>query len=116
MNQAWVCGGLALPNSAVPVLPMTAGGRPAPAAVPPGCTTLAMNERNVATMLGSSAGSDNEADAGRMVSTGACHCPDATAAATDAICTGLASTRPCPIAAAASSARSRGVGYEPPND
>ena len=50
------------------------------------------------------------------MSAGARHCPDATAAATEAICNGLASTRPCPIADAASSARSFGFGNVPPYD
>src|SRR5205814_4428326 len=56
MNQAWVGGGLPLPNSAVPVLPAMPGGSPAPAAVPPDCTTLAMNDCNVATTSPPSAG------------------------------------------------------------
>src|SRR5438552_13816350 len=116
MNQAWVGGGLPLPNSAVPVLPNESDGSPAPAAVPPDCTTLAMNERKVTTTFGSSGGAAGDFTAGFVVRTGACHCPAATAAATDAIWTGLASRRPCPIADAASSARSLGFGNVPPYD
>ena len=74
-----------------------------------------MNVRSVDTTAGASGGPTGfDFRAGAVTSVGARHCPDATAAATDAICTGLASTRPCPIADAASSAASRGVGYEPP--
>src|SRR3954452_7547223 len=116
MNHAWVCGGFASPNSAVPVLPKVPAGSPAPAAVPPVWTTLAMNERNVPTTFGASAGTFGPAAAGFDVNAGACHCPLATAAATEVICAGLASTRPCPIDAAPNSARSFGVGNEPPND
>src|SRR6476659_957077 len=100
MNHAWVGGGFPPPNSAVPVLPNEPGGSPAPAAVPPDCTTLAMNERKVATTFGSSGGAVAALTAGWVVRTGARHWPLATAAATDAICTGLASRRPCPIAEA----------------
>src|SRR4051794_36043276 len=114
MTHAWVCGGLALPNSAVPVLPNVPGGSPAPAAVPPDCTTLAMNARNVATTPASSGAIFGTFGLGWVVSTGACHWPAATAAATDAMCAGLTSTRPWPIDEAATSARSFGVGYEPP--
>ena len=118
MNHAWVGGGLPLPNSAVPVLPNVPDGSPAPAAVPPDCTTLAMNDRNVATTSPPSAGRSpvglrrGLGRERRLRATG----PDATAAATDAICNGLASTRPCPIADAASSARSFGFGNVPPYD
>src|SRR5205085_69903 len=44
------------------------------------------------------------------------HPPPATAAATDAICSGLASTRPWPMEAAAFSAVSAGWGNWPAND
>src|SRR5689334_1003412 len=98
MNHACVGGGFPFPNSAVPVLPKVPGGRPAPAAVPPDCTTLAMKDWSVATTFPGSAGSVAVVrGAGLVVSTGWRHRPDATAAATDAICNGLASTRPCPI-------------------
>src|SRR5205085_2506506 len=42
------------------------------------------------------------------------HVPDATAAATDAMCNGLASTRPWPMAAEARSTASPGSGKSPP--
>src|SRR3954447_1345554 len=111
MNHACVCGGFAVPNSAVPVLPNVPGGNPAPAAVPSPCTTLAMNVRNVAATFGGSAPTFGTVAAGSVVRTGACHCPDATVAATDAICAGLATTRACPIADAPNSTRSLGAGY-----
>src|SRR4029453_2024166 len=116
MNQAWVGGGLPLPNSAVPVLPAVPDGRPAPAAVPPDCTTLAMKDCKVATTLPFSAGAVTRPGAGWGVRAGAGHWPAATARATEPICNGLASTRPCPIADAANSARSYGTGNVPPYD
>src|SRR5437764_13683788 len=95
MNHAWVLGGLAFPNSAVPVLPNASAGRPAPAAVPPARTTLAMNDFNVESTRRSSGATPGGAlGAGSVTRVGARHRPYATVAATDAICTGLASTRP----------------------
>src|SRR5258705_8694233 len=76
-----------------------------------------MNDCSVATTPPSSAGSVAVIfGAGLVVSTGWRHRPDATAAATDAICSGLARMRPCPIAEAASSARSLGFGNVPSYD
>src|SRR5262245_48691122 len=111
MNQAWVGGGLPFPNSAVPVLPNVPAGSPAPAAVPPGRTTLAMNDCSVdatAGERGATVGPGRRA--GCVIRFGACQRPAATVAATDAICTGLASTRPCPMAEAATSVWSTGLG------
>ena len=51
--------------------------------------------------------------AGSRTRVGACHCPAATVPATSAITTGLAVTRAWPIAAAARSVASPGVGNEP---
>src|SRR5215472_11608172 len=114
MNHACVGGGLPFPNSAVPVLPNVPAGSPAPAAVPPVRTTLAMNDCSVDATTGDSGATVGPAFcAGWVMRVGGCHWPAATVAATDAICTGLASTRPCPMADAASSTWSVGGGYEP---
>src|SRR5258707_15300056 len=95
MNHAWVLGGLAFPNSAVPVLPNESAGSPAPAAVPPARTTPAMNERNVDTTVGASAGPTGfDVRAGAVTSVGARQRPAAIGAATDAICPRPPSTRP----------------------
>ena len=48
---------------------------------------------NVAATLAGSGPTFGTVGAGSVVKTGACHCPAATVAATDAICAGLATTR-----------------------
>src|SRR6266516_4878023 len=121
MNQAWVGAGSVWPNSAVPVLPQTTPGKWTLAAVP-SVTTERMRVRRVAIMLWSSGfaaalpvpfpDADPVPVLG-LVRCGGRQVPSATAAATVAICSGLASTRPCPNADAARSARSRGAGYWP---
>ena len=113
MNQAWVGSGLPLPNSAVPVLPLTGPGSFAGAAVP-WVTTARMRPRSAPAARGSSGrGAGAGAAGGAATSRGARQAPLSTAAATVAICRGLTDTRPCPIAAAASSVVSAGAGKRP---
>src|SRR5947209_2883866 len=55
-----------------------------------------------------------EAHSGQSITCGWCQVPEATAAATEAICSGLASTLPWPIASSAASAGEAGVAMLPP--
>src|SRR5436853_441834 len=77
MNHAWVLGGFPLPNSAVPVLPNVPGGRPAPAAVPLPCTTLAMKSRSVTAVAGASERAGGALVTGSVGNVGACQVPGA---------------------------------------
>src|SRR5579885_3305738 len=112
MNQAWVRLGSGLPNSAVPVLPAIDWPGTAAAVPVPVRTTSAVRSWSVAA---TPAGRAVVAPGGLSASSrGARQVPEATAAATVAMCSGLASTRPCPMASDARSAVSLGAGNDPP--
>src|SRR6516164_1572494 len=114
MNQASVWGGLAEPNSAVPVLPNVPAGRPAPAAVPCGVvTTACIMERRSDTTAGSSACAGAVSSADPVTSRGSRRLPEPTDAATVARASGETTTCACPIAVAAASEVDVGVGTLP---
>src|SRR5437660_7617088 len=111
MNQAWVAGGLARPYSAVPVLPATGvPGTAAAVPVPLGSdTTRPISVRSFWATPGSSAITVAVALAPAM-SVGWCQAPDATAAATLAMCRGVATTSAWPMAALTWATTSLGAG------
>lgn len=116
MNQASVCGGLALPNSAVPVLPTVPAGRPAPAAVPIGLeTTACIMVRRPATTPASRGCAVAVASPAPVTRRGRCKLPESTEAATSAMASGDAVTWAWPMAVAAASEGEVGVGTLPPN-
>src|SRR3954471_18225674 len=100
MNQPCESGGVLLPNSAVPVLPYT---------YPRSASAVAVPDRTNSRIIGRSAsstgwpGPGGAAPAGSapITSTGAAGLPLAMPAATSAICAGLISTSPWPMASAA---------------
>src|SRR5208283_1682142 len=112
ISQASVFSGCPVPYSAVPVLPNVPAGRPCPAAVPDATTCAIIWCRSLTTAGGSrwvaavSSGAPTTRRGARTV-------PVSTAAATIAMFSGEASTRPCPIDVAARSAWSDGVGTDP---
>src|SRR5580700_2599323 len=104
MNQASVCGGLAVPNSAVPVLPNVPAGNPAAAAVPIGLVTTAfIMVRRSATTPGLRACADTESSGERETSWGSRRLPESTEAATLAMVRGETTTCAWPMAVAAAS-------------
>src|SRR2546422_2985139 len=115
MNQAWVAGGFARPYSAVPVLPATGvPGTAAAVPVPLGSdTTRPISVRSFCATPGSSARTVAVALAPAM-SVGWCQAPDATAAATLAMCSGVAATSAWPMAALAWATRTLGTGEHEP--
>lgn len=115
MNHAWVWGGVSVPNSAVPVLPAI-GWPGIAAAVPvPVCTTPVMSVRSASVVVGGTRpGAGPLGRAGSRIRVGECQLPLATVEATPAMASGLATTRPCPIAAATCSVGSFGAGNDPP--
>src|SRR3954447_15870431 len=112
-NHACVAGGLPPPNSAVPVLPMVPGGKPAPPAGPL-VTTPSIIDRSDDAMPGSSGRGATRSLAAPTTKRGACQVPEATVAATDAMFNGDTTTFAWPIDVAACSERLVGCGTEPP--
>src|SRR3954447_21921105 len=95
-NHACVAGGLPPPNSAVPVLPIVPGGKPAPAAVPL-VTTASIIDRSDDATRGSSGRGATRSLPAPTTNRGACQVPEATVAATDAIVSGDTTTFAWPI-------------------
>src|SRR5690606_6175175 len=102
MNQAWVGGSSPDPNSAVPVLPAVPEGKPTSAAVP-SLTTAGISACSALLTAGSSffGGTGLRPFASRACDAseastrrGECQVPEAAAAATLAMLSGLVSTLP----------------------
>jgi hypothetical protein len=111
MNQACVGSGSPLPNSAVPVLPKISWpGTFARVPLPP-VTTPRISPRSVSrTPESIDVGSGASSSGWSGSSAGGSQVPSMTVPATVAMCSGLAVTRPCPMAAAAFSVSSAGSG------